>query len=352
MEDTGKIRVVVTHGDMNGTGYETLLRTLAQPEMMELCVPIVYGAEQAARYYIDALQIQVGLSVIPSAGEAEAGVINLVDVVGGETLDIQPGEASPDALRAALRAIDRAAIDWKDGLYDTLVTAPIGDVLFALPAAPAPSETRYIAESMDSHDTLDIYVSGSLRVAAIGNESTPLDVDHIAERIGMLARALRRDFRISGPRIGVMGGAAWEQETLRKAVAKAFDGGVLAFGPYAPQALAHEGSMDARLDAIMTVREADAARLIDSRAACPAIRFTAGLPVPRTQPLGGAGYDRAGRGEADEANMRQAIYTAIDAARQRRQYDRDYHNPLPKLYHERREEGDKARFAAPRGVKS
>ena len=43
--------------------------------------------------------------------------------------------------------------------------------------------------------------------------------------------------------------------------------------------------------------------------------------------------------------MRQAIYTAIDVFRNRQFYDEPLQNPLPKLFHEKREDGDKARFA-------
>jgi 4-hydroxythreonine-4-phosphate dehydrogenase len=43
--------------------------------------------------------------------------------------------------------------------------------------------------------------------------------------------------------------------------------------------------------------------------------------------------------------MRQAIFTAIDMYRHRLDYDEPLANPLPKLFHEKREDGDKARFA-------
>ena len=53
----------------------------------------------------------------------------------------------------------------------------------------------------------------------------------------------------------------------------------------------------------------------------------------------------AGKGMADEMSMRHAIYTAIDMYRHRLAYDEPLAHPLPKLYHEKREDGDKARFA-------
>ena len=37
-----KIRVAITHGDTNGIGYELILKTFAQPKMLDLCTPIIY----------------------------------------------------------------------------------------------------------------------------------------------------------------------------------------------------------------------------------------------------------------------------------------------------------------------
>ena len=43
---THKIRVGITHGDINGIGYETILKAFSQPTLLELCTPIVYGSDQ------------------------------------------------------------------------------------------------------------------------------------------------------------------------------------------------------------------------------------------------------------------------------------------------------------------
>jgi 4-hydroxythreonine-4-phosphate dehydrogenase len=75
------------------------------------------------------------------------------------------------------------------------------------------------------------------------------------------------------------------------------------------------------------------------------VNYTAGLPIIRTSPDHGTAFDIAGKGKADEQSMRQAIYTAIDIFRNRQQYDEPLANPLPKLFHEKREDGEKARFA-------
>ena len=64
------------------------------------------------------------------------------------------------------------------------------------------------------------------------------------------------------------------------------------------------------------------------------VNFTAGLPVVRTSPAHGVGFDIAGKGVASESGMREAIYTAIDVLRSRRIYRQISANPLRKYKRE------------------
>ena len=77
MEDR-KIRVAITHGDTNGIGYELIFKTFAEPEMLELCTPIIYGSPKVAAYHRKALDIQANFSIINSADEAKDGRVNLL----------------------------------------------------------------------------------------------------------------------------------------------------------------------------------------------------------------------------------------------------------------------------------
>jgi 4-hydroxythreonine-4-phosphate dehydrogenase len=52
-----------------------------------------------------------------------------------------------------------------------------------------------------------------------------------------------------------------------------------------------------------------------------------------------------GDNNATVESFREAIYTCIDVYRSRYFFDLPYANPLPKMYHERREDGEKVRFA-------
>ena len=46
--DNKKIRVAITHGDTNGIGYELIFKAFAEPDMLELCTPIIYGSPKVA----------------------------------------------------------------------------------------------------------------------------------------------------------------------------------------------------------------------------------------------------------------------------------------------------------------
>lgn len=56
MEDN-KIRVGITQGDINGVGYEVILKTFSDPTMLELCTPIIYGSPKVAAYHRKSLDL-------------------------------------------------------------------------------------------------------------------------------------------------------------------------------------------------------------------------------------------------------------------------------------------------------
>ena len=58
MSEKGKIRVGITQGDINGIGYEIIFKTFDNPEMFDLCTPIVYGSPKAAAYHRKALEME------------------------------------------------------------------------------------------------------------------------------------------------------------------------------------------------------------------------------------------------------------------------------------------------------
>ena len=58
------------------------------------------------------------------------------------------------------------------------------------------------------------------------------------------------------------------------------------------------------------------------------VNFTAGLPLVRTSPDHGTGYDIAGKDLANPSSFRAALFTAIDVVKNRKEFKLNHDNPL------------------------
>ena len=74
-----KVRVGITQGDINGVGYEVILKTFAEPAMLELCTPVIYGSPKVAAYHRKSLDLPTNFSIIESAKEAAHDRLSIVN---------------------------------------------------------------------------------------------------------------------------------------------------------------------------------------------------------------------------------------------------------------------------------
>ena len=363
MEQERKIRVAITQGDTNGVGYEVILKAFADPLMLELCTPIIYGSPKIAAYHRKALNIETNFSIINNPEEARDDRINLLSCFD-EEVKIEMGQPSQEAGQAALKALDRAMTDFRNERYDVLVTAPINKATIQSPGFKFPGHTEYIETCLgEGKKALMILMSENLRVALVTTHLPIKDVAHaitkeaIVEKATIFHESLRRDFRISSPRIAVLALnphagddgllGSEEKDIIRPAVEELAEKGIQAYGPYPADGFFGAGTFD-RFDGVLAMYHDQGLAPFKTIAIENGVNYTAGLPIVRTSPDHGTAYDIAGQGKADESSMRQAIYTAIDIFRNRKNYDEPLKNPLPKLFYEKREDGDKARFTLPR----
>lgn len=112
MEDNYKIRVGITHGDINGVGYEVILKTFSDPTMLELCTPIIYGSPKVAAYHRKAMDIQTNFSIVNSADDAQPDKLSIVNCTEDE-LKVELSKPTPEAGKAALDALERALQDYR-----------------------------------------------------------------------------------------------------------------------------------------------------------------------------------------------------------------------------------------------
>ena len=360
-----KIRVAITQGDTNGVGYEVILKVFSDPNILELCTPIIYGSPKIASYHRKALNLEVPYTIINHAEEARDGRVNLLACFDDE-IKIEIGQPSQEAGAAALKALDRAMTDYRSELYDVLVTAPINKATIQSPGFHFPGHTEYIETSVgEGEKALMILMNETLRVALVTTHLPIKDIakaitkEGIIEKATIFHKALKRDFRISSPRIAVLSLnphagdngllGSEEKDIILPAIEELADKGIQAFGPFAADGFFGSGAYD-HFDGVLAMYHDQGLAPFKTIALESGVNYTAGLPIVRTSPDHGTAYDIAGKGVADENSMRQAIFTAIDVFRNRKFYDEPLQNPLPKLFHEKREDGDKARFARPKDM--
>lgn len=359
MEQNRKIRVAITHGDTNGIGYEVIFKAFEDPTMLELCTPIVYGAPKVAAYHAKTLGLAPQYTVISSADQAQDNRLNLLSVIDDE-VKVDLGEATPEGGDAALKAIARAIDDYKQGAFDVLVTAPV--CKNSIPGFNG--HTAYIEKQLgDGKKGLTILKNEDIRVALVTNNVALKDVaeaitkQKITEKVKILHEALRRDLRIANPRIAVLGLnprcgedgelGTEEQEVIIPAIEELAAEGIQAFGPYAADDFFGSCSYY-RFDGVLAMYHDQGQTPFKALALEGGVRFTTGLQLVRTAPAHGTFFQQAGRNQTEAASLRNAIYTAIDVWRNRRDYDEPLQNPLPKLYHEKRDDSEKVRFNIPK----
>lgn len=355
MENNRKIKVGITHGDINGIGYEVILKAFSDPTMLELCTPVVYGSPKVAAYHRKAMDIQTNFSIIASATEAMDNRLSILNCTEDE-LKVELTKPTTEAGKAALDALERALADYREGLIDVLVTAPINKHTIQSENFKFPGHTEYIQERVgDGQKALMILLKDDFRVALVTGHipvkdiATTLTKNLIIEKATVFHRSLKQDFGIDNPRIaifslnphagdsGVIG--TEETETIIPAIRELVDKRIQCFGPYPADGFMGSGNYE-HFDGILAMYHDQGLAPFKALAMDEGVNFTAGLPIVRTSPAHGTAYDIAGQGVAMENSFRQAIYTAIDVYRNRLVEEEIHARPLRRQYYDKRDDSD------------
>ena len=331
-----KLIVGITQGDGNGIGYEVIIKSLADARILDSFTPVIYGSSKIFGFYrkqihdIDPLDTYV----ISSAKDAHPKRINIVNCLG-DNVFVEPGQSTPESAKSAIRSLECAVEDIKNGFIDVLVTAPINKRAMVREGFGYNGHTEYLENVFGVNEVAMLMVSDTLKIGVVTAHIPLKDVpasltrEKIVAKLRMLDRSLRVDFGIDEPRIAVLGlnphcgdGGLLgdeEQSIILPAVQAAMAEGIQAFGPYSPDGFFGLGNYS-RFDATLAMYHDQGLAPFKALAFERGVNYTAGLPIVRTSPDHGTAYEMAGRGEADPRSMMQAIYTAIDIYRSREAY--------------------------------
>lgn len=340
-----KIKVGITHGDINGVGYEVIMKALMDSRMLDMCTPVVYGSPKVAAYHRKALNINnFSFTHISNANEVEHNKANIINCVD-DNIRVELGKSTRMAGEASFIALEKAVNDLKEGNIDVLVTAPINKDNIQSDYFNFPGHTEYLAQAFDNPDHLMLMVSENIKIGVVVGHVSMQDLptrvtkDSILRKLRIIHKTLEQDFLQKRPRIavlslnphagdnGLLGNE--ERDVIIPAINEAKEEGIIAIGPYPADGFFGSDEYS-KFDAVLAMYHDQGLIPFKALSFERGINFTAGLPVIRTSPAHGTAYNIAGEDKASPESIRQAIYMAIDVFRNRAIHIEAAKNPLQK----------------------
>ncbi len=338
-----RIKIGFTHGDVNGIGYEIIIKTLIDNQIIEMITPVVFGISKVASYHRKTLKISDFnfnlIKRVMNANPKRANIINIYD----REVKIELGHSTSIAGKMAFRSLESAIDSINKNEIDAIVTAPINKKNIQSDDFHFPGHTEYFAKKYDVKDYLMLMVSKTIRVGVVTGHLPIKEVagafseELILKKIKIMHHSLQRDFGLERPKIALLGlnphagdnGLIGneEQEIIYPAIKKAFDEGMLVFGPYPSDGFFGAAKFK-QFDGVLAMYHDQCMVPFKILSFDDGVNFTAGLPIIRTSPSHGTAYDIAGKDVASESSMRAAVYLACDIIKNRKLYDSMYQNPL------------------------
>ena len=320
-------RIGLTQGDINGIGYEVILKVLADSRIFEAFTPIVYGQSKVFSYYKKNFGMEeMSYAVIRDASQAQPRRINIINHTD-EELKVEPGFSTPIAGKASFAALKLATNDLRNGLIDAMVTAPINKSNIISEQFQFKGQTDSIKSFFPENEYITLLVNHQMRIGFVTNHIPLRDVpptitkELIIKKIKLMHEALVKDFNIMAPKIAVLGlnphagdnniMGSEERDIIKPAMEVAKDQDIMAFGPFPADGFFGSDAWR-KYDGILSMYHDQGLTPFRVLAIDGGVSYTAGLPVVRTSTTHGTGYDIANKNVADPEAMRHAIYLAID----------------------------------------
>ena len=281
-----KPTIAITVGDPAGIGPEIARKAAADPRVLAVCEPMIYGSNDDARF--------------------------------------TPGLLSPDAGVAAYETICAAVRDAMDGRVAAIATAPVNKLAFARAGLPWKGHTDLLAHLTGSRRVAMMFWSEPLKVV-LATVHVPLsDVPALLTRellddiVDLTAGELPR-FGVARPRLALAGlnphageeGLLGQEDVrvLRPAVDAARARGIEIDGPF-PGDTVFGRATRGEFDAVIACYHDQGLIPVKLLAFGRAVNVTLGLPIVRTSVDHGTAFDIAGKGVADPSSMIEAVLLA------------------------------------------
>lgn len=335
-----KLKIGITHGDVNGVSYELIMKLLLENRICELCTPILYGSPKAAAYYRKVLNVEnFSFNQIKSPAEANTKRANIIPCLE-EDMIIDFGKETEESALAAITSLNRALHHLDKNEIDAIIMTPQGKAGFARSGNKYFPD--YLARCYNVPEIMTIFVNEQLKLAVVTEDVHFRDilrgitVKNLDRKLQMLNSSLKIDFTILKPKIAVLGldsrpGSIGEEDAkiVVPAIERARHGDIMAIGPLAAEQFFSE-RLYKKFDAVLAMHHDQGMIPFKLLSETFGAAYVTGIPGICAFSLDTPGWDMVGQGKADEQGLRDALYLAMDIFNHRKRNLQLLKNPLPR----------------------
>jgi len=329
-----KIVVGISVGDLNGVGAELILKTFEDPRMFEFCTPVVFASNKVFQFLKKHLNIPVATQRVDSFDRLSDKKLNIYSI-WNLPFNFEFGQETKEAGKRAIDSLEAATKALKEKNIDALLTAPINKANIQSEDFAFPGHTDFLAKELEGNPLM-FMVSEGLKVGLLTDHVAVKDVAEaitpnlIREKITTIHESLKKDFRVNKPKIAVLGinphagdnGVIGNEddEVLKPTIKDLYQKGMMVFGPYAADGFFGSNTYN-KFDAVIASYHDQGLIPFKTLTFGNGVNYTAGLEGVRTSPDHGTAYDIAGKGKADASSFKEALFTAIQIVKNRKEYN-------------------------------
>lgn len=337
--------LAITMGDPAGIGPEITIKALSNPQLYEVCRPLVIGNTEILKKASEAAGVgTVALHQVscPADGIYQPGCIDVLELASDGIESVQPGTLSAEAGEAAFRYVEKAIALAMAGSVDATVTNPINKEAINLAGHHFSGHTEIYAHSTNTPKYTMLLVHENLRVVHVSTHVSLRQAcdlvrkERVLEVIRIADDACRK-MGIPAPKIGVAGlnphsgengmFGHEEQQEIIPAIEAAVSEGILAEGPV-PADTVFSKARGGWYDIVVAMYH-DQGHIplkvvgfqynagLGKWESVAGVNITLGLPIIRTSVDHGTAFDQAGKGTADALSLTNAIHYAVRLAQNR-----------------------------------
>ena len=196
-------------GDLNGIGLEIILSIFEDKRMFDFCIPVIFGSQKSVEFVKNHFKLNTSLNFSKDINQLAINKLNVVSSYKDD-FNIQFGNEDKRIGEVAVESFVKATDALKDNLIDVLVTAPINKHNIQSEKFSFPGHTDYLNQEL-SGESLMLLINDNLRVGlltdhvAVKDVSKKITPDLIKSKVNTVIDTLKKDFRISKPKIALLG---------------------------------------------------------------------------------------------------------------------------------------------------